>query len=58
MFDCTMRGREVIPVGDIMSLHLKDEITQTISSYLQAIYPPLEPANITISFVPMIKNPL
>ena len=41
-----------------MSLHLKDEISQTINSYFQGIYPPLEPANFTVSFAPVVKNPL
>jgi hypothetical protein len=41
-----------------MSLQLKTEIEQTIGSYVKGIYPPVESANLTISFVPIVKNPL
>jgi hypothetical protein len=58
LFDCVVHNLEAFPVGDLMSLQLKEEIHQTITSYLQCIYPPVEAANFSVTFVPIVKNPL
>jgi hypothetical protein len=58
LFDCVSKNRDIIPVGEMMSLQLKNEIEQKVTSYIQSIYPLPEAVNYSITFVPIVKNPI